>query len=123
MTAMAAKAKWRKKTVELTVVGLTYRITKPAMRELDQETPIRVKFVREYDNNMDENAIAVETDEDTVLFKGKIGYLRRQIAAVYAPAMDYGDLKLEEGSVTSIDAEAGTADVRITLRFRKSLEI
>jgi hypothetical protein len=118
-----AKAKWHTREVELTVVGLIYRVTRPMLRTLNEQTPFRVECVREHDNVHDENAIAVEVAERTLGFEGKIGYLRRQVASVFAPAMDAGELEISDGWITVIDTEAGQADVRLTFRSKKSLQI
>jgi hypothetical protein len=107
---------YREKKVEVTVVGLGHRVTKPTLRKLAMETPFRIELEREPQNLHDENAIAVSVGERTVEFQGQVGYLRRQVAAEYAPAMDEGLLEIVDGWIMDIDPEAGTADAKITVR-------
>ena len=110
------KQKVREKKLEVTVVGLTHRITKPTLRSLAMSTPFPIEFKREPQNIHDENAIAVSTSDRTMEFQGQVGYLRRQVAAELAPAMDAGELEITDGWIMDIDSEGGTAEAKLMIR-------
>ena len=110
------KQKGREKQVEVTVVGLVHRVTKPTLRSMAMETPFPVSFKREPNNIHDENAIAVSTNDRTLEFQGQVGYLRRQVSADYAPLIDAGKLEIVDGWIMEIDPEAGVADAKLTIR-------
>jgi hypothetical protein len=107
------KAKHKKPTQQrLSVVGMNYRVTPSVRRFMVSHLPIRVSIEREPDNPEDSNAIAVTVfDKEIPYNKLKIGYLRRQVAAVWAPAIDEGTLKIHKTYLIEIDVEDGTGEL------------
>lgn len=80
------------KTMNVSVVGLNYRMTSTTQEQLQEHTPMLVELVREPENNHDENAIAVHLTrwrKDMM-----IGYLPRDVAAKLAPLLDHGDVEI-----------------------------
>lgn len=78
------------KKLEISVVGLLYRVTPATLRELKRELPIRCRLEREPGNKHDPNAIRVLLDQKPRA-KFHIGYLPHGIAAEFAPRMDDDD--------------------------------
>lgn len=114
------KLKLRRQTMELTVVGLQYRLSLSTRRMISQklgEGRIEVKLVREPDNEMDRNAIKVVIAKSA--YKGlHIGYLRKQTALVLADAFDEGEIIDPETYMTALDPAEGTAE--LVFHYRKS---
>lgn len=92
------------KEITLTVVGIHYRLTAPTVRKLIADLPIKVELRREPENMHDENAIAVWAMEKPYR-NTQIGYLKREVAADLAGAMDEGDFNPREAWLTKIDDE------------------
>jgi hypothetical protein len=66
--------------------------------------PIPLEFKREPKNQHDPNAISVWLAGKP--YRGmQIGYLRRTVAEVWAPAIDSGKLKILSGKLTAVDPE------------------
>lgn len=77
---------------EVTVKGVSFRVTPSTMRRISKECPLPVRFQREPDNNHDPNAIKVIlVNEPWKDFH--IGYVARQTAAMLAPGMDAGTFR------------------------------
>lgn len=93
---------------ELYVVGLKYRFTKQGRsmlaRMLAKGDITGCKLVREPDNPKDENAIVVMLPNR--LLDGKqLGYLMRESAAILAPRIDAGSLKVVTVRLTGLTRE------------------
>jgi hypothetical protein len=111
------------KKLDLSVVGMRYRITPPRMRELAQVTPLRVRLVREPRNSSDRNAIRVELADremEPVSYGMHIGYVPRGIAKELAPKLDDELVKIREAWVTSIDADLGIGEMQVKVEKKKS---
>lgn len=100
------------KRMEMSVVGLRHRLDKPMMRNLDEQTPLQVKFVREPDNEHDANAIGVLLDEGRSSGM-KIGYVPRLTAEVLAPAMDEGRFQVQAATLEGIDVDTGVGTLTV----------
>lgn len=108
------------KKMKLSVVGLRHRLTVSTMHELEEELPIAVAFEREPDNDLDANAIKVVIADPLLQRDGMhIGYLRRELAAEFAPMMDSGTFDFIEGAMTDIDAETGIGELEVKARTVK----
>jgi hypothetical protein len=107
-----AKAKFR--TLDLTVVGLGYRLTPAKMEILASETPLKAKLVREPENSHDDNAVAVYLIEKPYE-NFHIGYLSRAVAKEIAPRLD-GGMKVEEAWVLELDLIESTAELQAKVR-------
>jgi hypothetical protein len=114
-----SKATITKRT--FTVVGIDYRVTAPMRRELEKRLPFTVLISREPENTHDENAIDVKIgDADVPMFPMRIGYLRRQVAEVLAPAFDNGAVSVGKAKLIAIDVEEGTGEVEVWLKMAKT---
>jgi hypothetical protein len=114
------KRKDRPQSRDFSVVGMQYRVTLPVRRELAKSCPFSVHVIREPDNRHDENAIAIEVASGTNIDGMKIGYLRRQVAEVLAPALDSGEVVDVRARMVLIDPEVSEAVVRIWLAGAKN---
>jgi HIRAN domain-containing protein len=106
------------KTFETQAVGLQYRVTASTRRmmqhNIEKNGAMEVMLIREHDNVHDENAIKVVIRSGPYA-KMHIGYLPRNVASVYAPALDALKTRIREAHVTHIDADEGTAALRIVV--------
>lgn len=116
-------------TMELSVVGLGFRVKKDVRRALagnveKSHSGIHVKLVREQENRVDLNAIRVIHDGSGALRGHHLGYLRADVAALLAPLMDDSLLVLKEAKLTSLDAkdEHKTGVVSATFRDKRKLK-
>lgn len=89
------KAKAKVKEIELTAVGLHYRLTPSKLAKLEDSLPLQCELRREPENEYDENAIAVWCVERPFR-EVKIGYLAKQVAHDLAPMMDVGKFSPHE---------------------------
>lgn len=125
----APKSKPAKKRVEkeirLSLVGVSYRVPPATRKFLLGHLPCRVVLAREKDNLQDENAISVAIEDKGVPYNGmKLGYLRRQVAAVWANEIDAGRLTISKAYLIELDAVEGVGELLITVKaFSKALEI
>lgn len=103
-------------SVELSVVGISHRVTDATMRKIArdlQNGPMKCSLVREPENKHDENAIKVVIKERP--YRGlHLGYIARKVAREYAPAMDAG--KMVNPKVWLVDLEEGSGT--LLLRFK-----
>ena len=107
---------------ELEVIGLRFRWKETARRALagliEQKGQVTgCRLVREPENEYDENAIAVYLPGR--LMGGKqLGYLHRETAAVLAPKLDEGVVKIVNAELwsLSVDDKWNTGELRV--RFR-----
>lgn len=107
------------KAQEFSVVGLHYRATKRLMDEWVEQLPVKVRIKREPENREDKNAIAVYLNDRKVTQNGmKIGYLPRQVAAVFASGLDSGYVKMESARLVDLDSDAGTGTAEVKIRKR-----
>lgn len=122
---MSPKKKTVARQVKLSVVGMQYRTTPSVRKYLTEHLPFRVRIEREPKNHQDPYAIAVYVDDKGVPYNEmKLGYLRRQVAAVWAKDMDGGKLKIHQAYLHSIDTESGIGELLIQATINtKSLEI
>jgi len=109
------KGKVKFKKLELSVVGIQYRVTKPTRRMMRHHVPFKVKLEREPENLHDENAIKVIVAKhfDNPYAGMHMGYLRSKVAAVWAGPIDRGELQFGDVWVTSIDTEDGIAEMTV----------
>jgi HIRAN domain len=115
---MPKKKKLHQRTVNFTVVGLQYRLTKSARRQMAMMVPFSVGLRRELENPHDENAIAVHLTDSKLKAIGlgfHIGYLRRRLAERLAPSLDDMSVVVESAMVVELDAEDGVGEVAVTL--------
>jgi hypothetical protein len=98
--------------IEIPLVGVHYRVTLTAIKNLEKAVPISCRFEREPDNQYDFNAIAVYLVEPP--WKNlQIGYVARAVAAEIAPRMDKGQFHVLEAWVTVINTEDGTGELQV----------
>lgn len=95
---------------------------------MKQHLPFKVDLVREPDNLHDENAIKVVIAKhfNNPYAKMQIGYVRRQVAQAWAPALDSeaGTFRIVEAWVTQIDEDEGIAEMLVTVAgLTKSLMV
>ncbi len=101
--------------LELTCVGMNYRVTAQTRREMERFAPLRIEIRREPENKKDENALAIYCLDKP--WQGMhIGYLPRAVAADFAPLVDEGMLSFEGGILASVDADAGNGEITVTAR-------
>jgi HIRAN domain len=106
----------RKRT--FTLVGMSYRVTTPMRRELVEHLPFDVAVEREPLNTHDGNAIQISIgDKKVPLFPMRIGYLRRQVAEVLAPALDLDEITIGKAKLVAIDVGQGTGQVEVWLKM------
>jgi hypothetical protein len=114
--------KVKTKGVEISVVGMQYRVTPSTLKyigSLLEGGPVECRIEREPDNVHDENAIKVILNESP--YKGlHIGFFPRGVAALYAPLIDQGRLTLKTAKLTEL-VPVG-AHQEGTLFFRYSLQ-
>jgi hypothetical protein len=117
---MAAKprAKSKEKEILLDVVGLQYRVTKPIARVLASYLPFAAYVEREPRNLHDPNAIKVSIDPlGKIPHAGmQLGYLRRDVAEVWAEEIDAGRLLIESAVIEQLYPDELYAKVRVTVR-------
>jgi hypothetical protein len=99
------------KKLELSVVGLQYRVTPSTRRMMAKHLPLKVKLVREPRNTKDPFAIKVVVANGSPYKKIHIGYIRRQIAAMLSPAIKRKKIELGEAWVTELNADEGQAEM------------
>lgn len=106
------------KTVEMTVVGLQYRVTPHTLRQIKKSldgAPLKVVLEREPENTHDENAIKVVVAEPPC--KGMhIGFISRITAAVIAPALDSGKISDVHAWLVDVDDDFTTG--QMSVRFK-----
>lgn len=107
-------AKKKLRTLDLTVVGLGYRVTPAKMEELAGETPLKCSLVREPKNNHDENAVMVVVKEKPYE-NFHIGYLSRQVAQELAPRLDAG-MEIEEAWLLDVDLIESKGNLKVKVR-------
>lgn len=115
---MAKPIPAKPKEVELTVVGLQYRVTTSSRIMLADNLPFPVRLEREPENEHDENAIKVVAVKyfSHSFNDFHIGYLTRAVASEWAGPLDTGKLMIAEAWVTGIDVDAGTAELVVKAR-------
>lgn len=126
MARPVAKAKAKRvieRDVKLTCVGMQYRIKKDARRMMKKHVPFRVAIRREPSNEADENAMAVFVAAP-IPYKGlKLGYLVREVAAVWSPLVAKKALRIPKAEVIGLNTDKGEAELLVTVRSsQKDLE-
>jgi HIRAN domain len=95
-TAKPSRA-WRKWEHQVDVIGLKFRWKRDARQALATAIGVRgiggIQLVREPDNKYDENAIMVLLP-DRLQGGKQLGYIRRESAAMLAPKLDSGELRI-----------------------------
>ena len=105
------------KTLEVEVAGISYRLTADGMREMQEKLPLICRLEREPHNINDENAIKVIVTEGD---KFHIGYITRQTASVFAPAMDKGSFPFAPDTwLTEIDETTGRGTLLMQRRPKR----
>lgn len=94
--------KTKKRKLEISVVGLRYRVTLRGMKEMGAKVPLAASLTREPENDADPNAIAVYLI-DKPWRNFHIGYVPREVAKEIAPLLDSGELVIDKVTVTEID--------------------
>jgi len=102
------------RTLDLTVVGLSYRVTPAKMEEMSGETPLKAELVREPDNSHDPNAVAVHLIEKPYM-NFHIGYLSREVAKEVAPRLDKG-MEVEEAWLLAVDLVESKGQLQVKVR-------
>jgi hypothetical protein len=106
-------------TRDFSVVGLHYRCTNQQILRWSEHLPLHARIEREPSNREDKNAISIYLDDSRVSEDGmKIGYLPRQVAAVFAEPMDGGFVKLESPVLVELDAVHGLGTVTVKVKRR-----
>lgn len=117
------------KKLTTTCVGMQHRLTPSTRRmmksRIEKDGPIEVLLIREPDNQHDENAVKVQVRKGA--YKGlHIAYLMRNVASVYAPALDNLQVHIVSSYLTDVNPDDGTGTVEIKVRkgaqsdFKKS---
>src|SRR5262245_4976271 len=99
---------WQKWEHEVDVIGLKFRWKRDARQALGATIGARgiggIRLVREPDNKYDDNAIMVCLPER--LHGGKqLGYIRRESAALLAPKLDSGELRVVSAKLLDLYAD------------------
>jgi hypothetical protein len=121
MVTTAKKPVGRIWSHHLDVVGLRFRFTKSARRALADMLASRgsipgVKLVREPDNPKDGNAIKVMLPQ-RILGGKQLGYIRAPAAAMLAPKMDAGRLKVHGATLLELRADDDWNSGELHIRF------
>jgi hypothetical protein len=109
---------------ELDVTGLRFRWKRDVRRALagtirKEDGIVGIRCKREPDNDYDANAIAVYLP--TRLLHGRqLGYLRRDAAAVLAPRLDDGSLRIVGVTLAELYAENDWNEGRLVIEFERS---
>jgi hypothetical protein len=90
---------------QIDVIGLKFRWKRDARRALAASITSRgiggIQLVREHDNKYDGNAIMVSLPDR--LHGGKqLGYIRRESAAMIAPKLDIGELRIVSAKLVEL---------------------
>lgn len=103
-------------TVELSVVGLKFRMKKDVQRVVAGMVPFNVEIERDPGNQWDANAIKVTiADPKLGELDGKfIGFFRRGVASQLAAKLDDGEIEPDTFIITAIYADDGEADCKAT---------
>lgn len=102
--------------IRLTVVGMQYRMTPQLRFELNEAAPFKIKVKRDTENSHDENAIAVFINQEGIPANPmQIGFIRAKVAALLAPEMDMGLLRISKARIIEVNIEDGTAEAEMWL--------
>ena len=107
-------AKGKLRTLDLTVVGLSYRVTPAKMEDIAVDAPLQAELVREPDNNHDPNAVKVVLIEKP-WENFHIGYLSREVAKELAPRLD-GGMEIAEAWLLSVDLIESKGELTVKVR-------
>lgn len=107
-------AKKKLRELDLSVVGLSYRLTPAKMETVAGETPLQVKLVREPGNAHDSNAVAVHIIEKPYE-NFHIGYLSREVAKEIAPRLDAG-MEIVEAWLLDVDLIESKGQLKVKAR-------
>jgi hypothetical protein len=107
-----------KRRLELSVVGIEYRVTPATVRKLQDGLPLQAELLREPDNSYDENAVKVVLTDKSLKGQFHIGYLSRQLASEIGPRMDAGRFPYVQAVLTEIDEKTGKLDVRMAAKAK-----
>lgn len=101
------------------VVGMDHRVTLEVRENLERQTEqgrLKCELQREPTNQADPNAVKVVLADRRVKSKGHIGYLRRQVAAVIAPALDRGSSEVTSCRLVMVNAKYGWGRIELKLK-------
>lgn len=115
MSSKVVRKKHVPREMELTVVGMFYRVTPHTLSEIADSVPLHCRLEREPRNKHDENAVKVWiTDKPFGKPNGDfhIGYIARQSASVIAPVMDADEWDFTRCLLIAVDEDQGTAELR-----------
>jgi len=109
-------------TLEISVVGMLYRVTPGTLEKMRDALPLRCELEREPENLHDENAVKVMvTERPWAKPHGffHVGFLSREVAAEFASRMDVGKFPFTEAWLMEIDEANGTG-VLLLKKVRKA---
>jgi HIRAN domain len=106
--------------LELTVVGINYRVTPATIRELQELLPLQCELIREPDNYHDPNAVKVVLTDRRWRRGFHIGYLSRQLATEIGPRMDGGKFPYVTASLGRLGNQEGLLQVRMARKKMKT---
>lgn len=107
--------------LEISVVGMQYRLAPATLRKLGEDCPLRCELRREPNNLHDSNAILVVVIEKpwAKMHEGlPVGFLTRQVAAEFAAVMDEGHFPFDEVWLTAVSVEQGQGELLLKKRVR-----
>jgi HIRAN domain len=115
----AKTGKPKQNEILLDVVGINHRLTPPIQRVLAAHLPVPLFIQRERRNLHDSNALRVNIDPHSKISHAgmQIGYLRREVAAEWAPEIDAGRFQIE--TATLVELEPGVGVGRVKIGYRK----
>lgn len=103
------------------VVGIDHRVELEGreylarMTERDRQS-LKCELQREPTNQADSNAVKVVVIDKRAKHKGHIGYLRRNVAAVIAPALDRGTTVVESCRLIMVNPEYSWGRIELKLK-------
>jgi hypothetical protein len=111
--------------LNVSVVGLEYRVTTTTLREMEEALPLKCYLTREPMNRYDPNAIkvVVHPDNEYRADNFHIGYLRRTVAELFAPLMDEGTLDVLECRLVELDAHLNEGELTLLVSSENELRL
>jgi hypothetical protein len=113
------------KQLELHLVGTKHHVKAQTILEISNCCPLKVKLVREPQNGVDPNAIAIYADDET--WGGmKLGYVGRETASELAPRLDKKQIQIKGAVLDELDTTGHgplTVDFIRSPKYRKEVKI
>jgi hypothetical protein len=103
------------------VVGMNHRVSLEACENLARQTErdrqsLKCELQREPTNPVDPRAVKVVVTDERAKHKGHIGYLRRKVASVIAPALDRGTAEVASCRLIYVNVEHGWGRIELKLK-------